>query len=104
YLLHMDRWNTLGLGKDVPLYASMNTDSMEVFNPATKTFITLRVPYPASFFSRAGTGRVDDPTAGWKGKGFWASYATYASWHIEGGKGTLSKGVKIQMRPSPLAK
>ena len=104
YLVYMDRWGTLGLGENVPTYASMNADSMEVFDPTTKQFISLRVPYPLGFFSRAGTGRVDDPSTGWKGKGFWASYATYASWHIEGGKGTLPKAVKFQIRPNPLAK
>jgi hypothetical protein len=47
---------------------------------------------------------VDNSNTGWKGKGFWSSYSTYASWHIEGGKGSLPKVVKFQMRPDPLAK
>jgi len=104
YLLYMDRFDTLGFGKDVPLYSSMNTDSLELFSPSTKQFTTLRVPYPQSFFARSGTGRIENPNAGWKGKGFWSSFSTYAAWHIEGGKGTLPKSVKFQMRPSPLAK
>ncbi len=82
----------------------MNTDSMEVYSPNAKQWITLRVPYPLGFFARSGTGRIDDPKTGWKGKGYWSSYSTYASWHIEGGKGTLPKAVKFQMRPNPLAK
>ena len=54
-------------------------------------------------------GRVDDPDAGWKGKGYWASFSTYATWHIEGGRGeggvgVLLKAVKFQVRPDPLAK
>ena len=104
YLLYMDKWDTLGLGKDAPMYSSVNTDSMELFQPSTRQFITLRVPYPLSFFARSGTGRVDNPNTGWKGKGFWSSYSTYASWHIEGGKGSLPKAVEFQMRPNPLAK
>jgi hypothetical protein len=104
YLVYMDRWNSLGLGENVPTYASMNTDSLEVFDPKSKQFISLRVPYPLSYFARSGTGRIDNPNTGWKGKGFWSSYSTYASWHIEGGKGTLPKAVKFQMRPNPLAK
>jgi hypothetical protein len=104
YLVHIDGPDTLGLGKDSPLYGSVNTDSLEVLSSGTRQFVTLRVPYPLGFFTRAGTARIDDPKAGWKGKGFWASYATYASWHIEGGKGTLPKTVKFQMRPNPLAK
>ena len=86
------------------MYSSVNTDSMELFQPSTRQFITLRVPYPLSFFARSGTGRVDNPNTGWKGKGFWSSYSTYASWHIEGGKGSLPKAVEFQMRPNPLAK
>jgi hypothetical protein len=104
YLLYMDRHDTLGFGKDAPIYSSMNTDSMEIFSPATRQFTTLRVPYPFSYFARSGSGRIDDLKTGWKGKGFWSSYSTYASWHIEGGKGTLPKAVKMQMRPNPLAK
>ena len=64
----------------------------------------LRVPYPMGFFPRSANGRIDDPKTGWKGKGLWADYASYAGWHIEGGKGTLPKVLKFQMRPNPLAK
>jgi hypothetical protein len=49
-------------------------------------------------------GRIDDPDAGWKGRGVWANYGTNFNWHTEGGKGTTSKMVKFQMRPNPLAK
>jgi hypothetical protein len=104
YLTHMDMHDALGLGKDAPMYGSVNTDAIEVLNPQTKQFVTLRVPYPMGFFPRSANGRVDDPKAGWKGKGLWADYASYAGWHIEGGAGTLPKAVKFQMRPSPLAK
>jgi hypothetical protein len=104
YLTHMDMHDALGLGKDAPMYGSVNTDAIEVLNPQTKQFVTLRVPYPMGFFPRSANGRVDDPKAGWKGKGLWADYASYAGWHIEGGAGTLPKAVKFQMRPNPLAK
>ena len=86
------------------MYNSINTDSMEVFSSTTKQFVTLRVPYPLSYFVRSANTRIDNPSTGWKGKGVWSNYATYASWHIEGGKGTLPKVVKFQMRPNPLAK
>jgi hypothetical protein len=104
YLTHMDFHNALGLGKDAPMYGSVNTDAIEVLNPETKQFVTLRVPYPMGFFPRSANGRIDDPKGGWKGRGLWADYASYAGWHIEGGKGTLPKAVKFQIRPSPLAK
>ena len=104
YLTHMDFHDTLGLGKDAPMYGSVNTDAIEVLSPRTKQFVTLRVPYPMGFFPRSANGRIDDPKTGWKGKGLWADYASYAGWHIEGGKGTLPKVVKFQMRPNPLAR
>ena len=109
YLAHMDFHDTLGLGDDAPIYGSVNTDAMEVFSTDRGEYVTLRVPYPLGFFPRSGNGRVDDPDAGWKGKGYWASFSTYATWHIEGGRGeggpgVLPKAVKFQMRPDPLAK
>jgi hypothetical protein len=105
----MDVHDVLGLGKDAPMYGSNNTDAFEVIQVSTNQFVTLRVPYPLGFFPRSANGRVDDPKAGWKGKGLWASYSTYATWHIEGGRaeggpGVLPKAVKFQMRPNPLAK
>ena len=103
YLTHMDTWDVLGLGKDAPMYGSVNTDAIEVLSPQTKQFVTLRVPYPLGFFARSANGRIDDPKAGWRGKGLWADYASYAGWHIEGGPGTLPKAIKFQMRPNPLA-
>lgn len=104
YLTHLDFHDVLGLGKDAPMYGSVNTDSIDVLSPRTKQFVTLRVPYPMGFFTRSATGRIDDPSAGWKGKGLFASYSNYAPWHEEGGKGTLTKVVKFQIRPDPLAK
>jgi hypothetical protein len=104
YLTHMDFHDALGLGKDVPMYGSVNTDAIELLQPQTKQFVTLRVPYPMGFFARSANGRIDDPKAGWKGRGLWADYASYAGWHIEGGPGTLPKAIKFQIRPNPLAK
>lgn len=104
YLTQVDHHDVLGLGRDVPVYGVVNTDSLEVFVPGTEQFVTLRVPYPMGFFSRSSVGRIDDPDAGWKGKGLWSSYSNYAAWHLEGGPGTLQKVVKFQIRPDPLAK
>jgi hypothetical protein len=104
YLTQIDHHDVLGLGRDVPLYGVVNTDSLEVFVPDTEQFVTLRVPYPMGFFSRSSNGRIDDPGTGWKGKGLWSSYSNYAAWHLEGGAGTRQKNVKFQIRPDPLAK
>jgi len=63
----------------------------------------MRVPYPTGFFAKGMDGRIDDPKAGWKGKGVWSTWATRAPFHSETGKGTSSKVVKFQLRPDPLA-
>ncbi len=67
-------------------------------------FVVLRVPYPMGFYAKWMDGRIDDPKAGWKGKGLWSTYATRTPFHVEGGKGTTSKVVKFQLRPDPLAR
>ena len=100
----MDTVNVLGLGEDSPMYGSINTDSFEVLSSETKNFVTLRVPYPLGFFPRSASVRVDDPQDGWKGRGLWSNFSTYTTWHLEGGKGTLPKIVKFQMRQTPLDK
>ena len=55
------------------------------------------------FFARGLDGRIDDPNAGWKGRGVWATYGAAATWHIEGGKGVKPGIVKFQVRPHSLA-
>jgi hypothetical protein len=55
------------------------------------------------FYSRGLDGRIDDPDAGWKGRGVWADFGTNIPWHLEGGQGMTSKIVKFQIRPDPLA-
>jgi hypothetical protein len=106
YLGNIDHHDALGLGKDVLLAGDVNADSFWVIMPQNgqmKT-LTLTVPYPLGFHSRHAAGRIDDPKAGWKGRGLWSSYSMYTPWHQEGGKGTRPKVVKFQVRPNPLAK
>ena len=106
YLTNVDHHDTLGLGKDVLVAGDVNADSFFVLMPQNgqmKT-LTLRVPYPLGFAARHAAGRIDDPNAGWKGRGLWSSYSMYTPWHQEGGKGTRPKIVKFQARPDPLAK
>ena len=61
------------------------------------------IPYPLGFFTKNVDGRIDDPNAGWKGRGLWTTSGTRAKFHSEGGKGVLPKVFKVQMRPDPLA-
>jgi hypothetical protein len=104
YYNFVDQFNTLGLGKDVPLANGSGSDALLALLPATHTWVTLRVPYPLNFYQRGMDGRIDDPAGGWKGRGMYANYGQNAVWHMEGGKGTLGALVKFQLRPDPLAK
>jgi hypothetical protein len=99
----VDQFNTLGLGRNVPIVTGNGSDSLEVFLPKTHQWVVLRVPYPMGFYAKNMDGRIDNPNAGWKGREIWSTYATRATWHIEGGKGTTGKLVRFQMRPNPLA-
>ena len=106
YLPQVDLHDALGLGRDVPMYGTVNYNMNVALLPARKQFVELNVPYPMGFFSRSANGRIDDPKSGWKGKGVWSSFSNYALWHVEGigTEGNGSKAVKFQIRPSSLAK
>ena len=105
YYNWVDLHDTLGLGKDTPLFAGSNSDAIFAIDQKTQKILTLRVPYPMAFHTRGMDGRFDDPSKGWKGKGLFATYASEPVWHQEGGDdGTTGPQlVKFQMRPDPLA-
>jgi hypothetical protein len=103
YFNWVDRFNALGLGKDAVVVTGSGSDSLLVFQPATKTWTVMRVPYPMGFYSRMVDGRIDNSKAGWKGRGVWADNDTRTTWHVEGGKGTPSELIHFQIRPDPLA-
>jgi hypothetical protein len=102
YYDFVDRFNLLGVGKDIPIATGNLSESLLAL--VDGQFLTLRVPYPMGFYAKGMDGRIDDPNNGWKGKAIYTTYATRAPFHAEGGKGTTSKLVKFQMRPDPLAK
>ena len=104
YYNWVDQFNILGLGQNVPIANGSGSDSLQALLPDTEEWVFLRVPYPLGFYSRGLDGRIDDPNAGWKGRGVWANYGTNFNWHTEGGKGTTSKIVRFQVRPNPLAR
>lgn len=97
----VDQFNTFGLGENVPIATGNGNDALMAL--VDGKFVILRVPYPIGFFAKGLDGRIDDANAGWKGKGLWSTYATRAVFHTETGKGTTSKVVHFQLRPSPLA-
>ena len=102
YYTWVDQHDTFGLGKNVPLATGNANESLIAL--VNGKFVNLRVPYPLGFFTKWMDGRIDDPDAGWKGRGLWSTYSTRAPFHVEGGKGTTSKVVKFQLRPDPLAR
>jgi hypothetical protein len=104
YFTWVDQHNTSGLGYDLPFATGSNSDSLLALDPESGRWTRLRVPYPLGFFHRGLDGRIDDPRAGWKGRGLWANYGTHLLWHIEGGKGTKGKMIHFQIRPDPLAR
>ena len=102
YYTWVDQFDTFGLGKDVPIATGNLNDGLLAL--ADGKFVTLRVPYPLGFYAKWMDGRIDDPKAGWKGKGLWATFGNRTPFHIEGGKGTKPKVLHFQLRPDPLAK
>ncbi|MGD0906156.1 MAG: hypothetical protein ABSA96_01135, partial [Candidatus Acidiferrales bacterium] len=106
----VDRAGTLGLGKDVSVICGTGSDSYQVFIPETKKWVTLRVPYPMGLFTRSLEGRIDDPKAGWKGRGLWGANEARVQYLSEGDKfdkdihHQIPFVVHFQMRPDPLAK
>ncbi len=103
YYSWVDQFDALGLGADVPIATGTTSDALLALQPDTNEWVLMRVPYPLGFYSRGLDGRIDDPTAGWKGRGVWASFNTGSTFHLEGGKGATSEIVRFQIRPSPLA-
>ena len=67
YYVWVDRYNTLGLGENVPLAMTNGSESINAL--VDGKFVTFHVPYPAGFFTKNVDGRIDDPNAGWKGRG-----------------------------------
>ena len=102
YYDFVDRFDMLGVGKDVPLATGNLSEGLLAL--VDGKIVTLRVPYPMGFFAKGIDGRIDSAAAGWKGKGIYTTIATRAPFHQEGGKGETSKLIKFQMRPDPLAK
>jgi hypothetical protein len=102
YYTWVDQFNTLGLGENVPINTGNASEGLLALKDGE--WVVLRVPYPTGFYTKWMDGRIDDPNAGWKGRGVWATVSTRAPFHMETGPGTTSKVVQFQLRPDPLAK
>jgi hypothetical protein len=102
YYTWVDWHDTSGFGANTPINTGNASEALLVLKDGK--WIVLRVPYPTGFYTKWMDGRIDDPSAGWKGKGLWATVSTRTPFHMETGKGTTSKVMHFQMRPDPLAK
>jgi len=102
YYIWVDRYNTLGLGANVPIASANGAESLLAV--VDGKMVNLRVPYPLGFNTKLVDGRIDDPNAGWKGKGLWTMSGTRTVFHNEGGTQNSPKVYKVQMRPDPLAR
>jgi hypothetical protein len=102
YYTWVDQFDTLGLGRNVPINTGNASEALLALKDGK--WVVLRVPYPLGFYTKWMDGRIDDPKGGWKGRGLWATVSTRAPFHMEGGKGTTSKVLKVQLRPDPLAR
>jgi hypothetical protein len=114
YYVWVDWFNILGLGANVPYETGNQSDSLHAL--VNGQFVELRVPYPMGFFAKGLEGRIDDPKAGWKGRGLWVTSGNRTPQHIEGIDApapgapgatpeTMSSPlvVQFQLRPDPLA-
>jgi hypothetical protein len=102
YYTWVDQFDTFGLGKNVPINTGDASEGLLALKDGK--WVVLRVPYPTGFYTKWMDGRIDDPNAGWKGKGLWTTVSTRTPFHMETGRGTTSKVIKFQLRSDPLAK
>src|SRR5207253_9721614 len=103
-----------GFGNNVPIANGNQSDSLHAL--VSGGMIQLRVPYPMGFFAKGLDGRIDDPNAGWKGRGLRVTSGNRTPVHIEGidapapgapGNTDATRSsplvVQFQLRPDPLA-
>jgi len=101
YYSWVDQHNTAGLGEDVPMSTANLYDGVHAL--VDGDWVTMRIPYPLGFYSKGFDGRIDDPDAGWKGRGLWVSEGDRTPfWKVGGTDKPIV--VHFQVRPDPLAR
>ena len=101
YYTWVDQHDTVGLGENIPISTANLNDGFVALKNGK--MVMLRIPYPMGFYAKGLDGRIDDPNAGWKGRGLWSTNGDRTPWLMEGGKGSSPRAVHIQVRPDPLA-
>ena len=97
YYTWVDHHNVVGLGKNVPISTANLNDGFVAL--VDGKMVLLQVPFPLGFYAKGFDGRIDDPKAGWKGRGLWCTNGDRTPWLMEGGKGSKPRAVHIQLRP-----
>jgi hypothetical protein len=101
YYTWVDQHNAVGLGENVPISTANLNDGFVALKNGK--MVMLRIPYPMGFYAKGLDARIDDPNAGWKGRGLWSTNGDRTPWLMETGKGSSPRAVHIQIRPDPLA-
>ncbi len=102
YYTWVDQHNTFGLGENIPMSTANLNDGFVALKDGK--MVVIRIPYPMGFYAKGFDGRIDDPNAGWKGRGLWSTNGDRTPWLMEGGRGSKPRAVHIQLRPDPLAR
>jgi hypothetical protein len=102
YYTWVDHHNAVGFGENVPISTANLQDGFVALKDGK--MILMRVPYPMGYYAKGLDARIDDPNAGWKGRGLWSASGDRTPWLNELGKGARPLAVQIQVRPDPLAK
>jgi hypothetical protein len=102
YYTWVDHHNAVGLGENVPISTANLQDGFAAL--VNGKMVLMRVPYPMGYYAKGLDARIDDPNAGWKGRGLWSASGDRTPWLNELGKGARPLAVHIQVRPDPLAK
>ncbi len=101
YYTWVDQHNAVGLGENIPISTANLNDGFVALKNGK--MVMLRIPYPMGFYAKGLDARIDDPNAGWKGRGLWSTNGDRTPWLMETGKGSSPRAVHIQIRPDPLA-
>jgi hypothetical protein len=70
----VDQHNTFGLGENIPMSTANLNDGFVALKDGK--MVMIRIPYPMGFYAKGFDGRIDDPNAGWKGRGLWSTAGT----------------------------
>jgi hypothetical protein len=71
YYTWVDHHNAVGLGANVPISTANLQDGFAAL--VNGNMVRLTVPYPMGYYAKGLDARIDDPKAGWKGRGLWSA-------------------------------